>query len=291
MKTKLLLLSLFSSTFLLAQEYGASTYSFMNEKPDTVSVTSEGFLGINKNSPKTITRLKVRSPEKSSWRKVEGVGLYGGGTLNGVVTGTDDSSSSGAINGTLGLNFYTNRILGNLFFSYNPRQTVEMRSLEDFAVSLINPNLNGHSLSLDLMFKVHPHWGLSTKFLIADNLWDLDSSTIDASPSVFKLGLYYKFLDFELLNNDVMILINAHYTNRSVSGDFNNEQVMIEGYRVSQRGYNGFELSGNIYVNALQMYVQYSINPQGDRDFLLPGFSGNQVVIGLNVSGQIFPLN
>lgn len=291
MKTGVIIIFLALSYNVLGQQFGASTYEFMS--PTTtreVLIDKSKKPGTGAGKTKKVKRYSVKDEEPGAWRVIKSAGLYGGGELNGLVSGGGDSAGGGAINGTLGLNLYTSRILCNLSFSYNPRQEVEMKSLDNFAVSLINPNLNGHSLSLDLLYKIHPHWGVSTKFVLADNLWKLDSSVVDASPTIFKLGFYYKLFDFTDNDNNILFLLEALYTYRGVAGDFNNEKHMIDGYQVSQRGYNGFELGGNIYLNELQMYVRYSVNPQGNRDFLLPGFSGNQVVIGLNVAGEIIPL-
>ena len=108
---------------------------------------------------------------------------------------------------------------------------------------------------------------------------------------VFKLGGYYSPFIFnkERLNdNELILLLGLHYVNRSILGDFRNQDVNIEGLKVNDTGYNGFDISANAFLNSVHMFVQVSLN--GDDDIIIPGYTGTQVVFGINVTGNLINL-
>lgn len=228
----------------------------------------------------------------SRWRTVHKVSIYGGGSLFGLVTGDDELDEGTSPSGSLGINFATQRIQGSLYYSYNGRQTVNLSTLGQLGNSLMNPNLSGQSLTLGLTARVRSYFGANASIRIADNLWQLDDETnIDASPMVIKIGGYYSPFIFnkERLNdNELILLLGVHYVNRSILGDFRNQDIDIEGLRVNDKGYNGLDISANAFLNAVHMYVQISIN--GDDDILIPGYSGTQVTFGINVTGNLISL-
>ena len=54
------------------------------------------------------------------------------------------------------------------------------------------------------------------------------------------------------------------------------------------QGYNGLDVSVNMYLNAVHMFVQYSHNL--NEAYNIPGFTGSQVIFGINVSGEFINL-
>lgn len=230
------------------------------------------------------------SIEENEWFTIKNVSLYGGGSLLGLVTSTDDTQENTSPSGSIGINLETDRIIANLFFSYNGREVVDMMTLEQFGNSLMNPNLAGQSISFSLLGKINNYFGVSGNFKIADNLWKLDSiKTIDSSPLVARIGFYFRPFNFDLIkNNNVDFTLNCHFTHRALYGDFGNNSQIIENQTIERRGYNGFDISANIYLNAVQLYMQLSRNSKGD--FEVPGFTGTQVLFGVNVTGDIISL-
>ena len=241
-------------------------------------------------SDKTGEKLLERKGTLDDWFKVQEVKLYGGGGLLSLATAAENIEEATSTTGSIGLNFVTNRISNDLYFSYNGKQTIEMYNLSVFGNSLMNPNLSGHAVSYSILARVHKYWGLSGKLQLSDQLWKMDSlSTVDASPFFFRCGVYVRPFDFtELSNNIIDLTFSFHYTHRSILGDFNNSTQNIEGQEIKPRGYNGFDLSGNFYFNSVQLIVQFSQNLIGNFD--VPGFSGTQVSFGINVTGEMLKL-
>lgn len=224
------------------------------------------------------------------WLKIKSVSLYGGGSLLGLVTSSESIEEQTSPSGSIGVNLSTHRLSGNLYFSYNGRKMVDMMTLDQFGNSLMNPNLAGESISFYLMGRLHKYFGISTSILIADNLWKLDTiNEIDASPFIARLGLYLRPFDFsEITTNKIDFTINCHFTHRAIHGDFGNKSQMIGNQIIERRGYNGIDISANIYLNSVQLFVQFSSNRKGE--FEVPGFTGTQIVFGVNVTGEVVSL-
>jgi hypothetical protein len=224
-----------------------------------------------------------------SWCKVESVNVYGGGALLNLVTSEDDTKDKTSSSGSVGANFATKRLSCNLFFSYNGRQTVEVNTLSSFGNSLMDPNLGGQSMSFSVLGKIYKGFGFSCSSQVADNLWKTDSlTTIDASPMITRLGFYFKPFEFSIANNNIDFTLAAHYTNRSILGNFNNNDQIIEEQVIKPRGYNGFDFSANFFFNSVQLFFRLSANAEGDVQ--IPGFTGSQVTFGVNVTGQLIQL-
>lgn len=241
---------------------------------------------------KKIDTMRKSTVEKrnSEWLDIQSISIYGGGSLIGLVTSTEKAEESTSPAGSIGINLSTNRISGDIFFSYKGKQDVSMSDLSQFGNSLMNPNISGQSISLHIMGKLHEHYGFSGSYMMADNNWVLDeNTTIDASPIVGRIGMYFRPFNFEKINNNnVDFTLNFHYTHRSIQGDFGNSNQTIGGQLIESRGYNGFDLSANIILDSLHLFVQYSIN--GKDKLEIPGFSGTQVVFGVNVTGDVISL-
>ena len=249
---------------------------------------SQERLGMNQHlkDSKTITW------NLDSWFHVDEIAVYGGGSLMSLVTAEDPGSESTSTSGSIGLNFSTMRINANIFFSYNGKKIIQMQSLEQFGNALMNPNMAGESITLSMLTNLCPYGGVSIRFDAADNIWQLDSTTyLDAAPIVFRAGFFIRPFDFDLNDNENRLdfIIKLHYTHRGVLGDFSNDYETIENQEIPPRGYNGFEFSTHLYFNGLEMIFQYSQNAKGD--FInIPGFTGSQVTIGLNVIGDLISL-
>lgn len=229
---------------------------------------------------------------KEAWLKVVDVSVYGGGSLFGLVTGDSSVEDNTSPSGSLGINFSTSRITGNLYYSYNARQTVSLNTLADFGNSLMNPNLSGQSLSFSITGRLKEYLSFNTNMIIADNLWEIDGEAIDASPLVLKFGAYLEPFIFdknEFSNNEIHLLFGLHFTHRSILGDFANQDRRIEDELIENKGYNGLDVSINAFLNSVQLYVQFSRNSK--NDFLIPGFSGSQVTFGVNVTGNLISLS
>lgn len=228
--------------------------------------------------------------EKDDWLKITSIGISGAGTLLDAATSEIDSGTT-SVAGSLGLNFNSKRMECDLYFSYNGRQTVEMSSLENLGNALMNPNVGGYAGTLDATGWLYYELGLTAKVRLADNNWKIDSvTTYKAAPFVFRGGLVLKPFNFRAFKkeNEIDFTIELHYTHRSILGNFSQETRMIGGQEIKARGYNGIDCSVNLYLNAVQIFAQFSQNAKGD--FSIPGFTGRQVLFGLNISGEMIKL-
>lgn len=233
----------------------------------------------------------IKSLRRDQWTKITDVSIYGGGSLFGLVTGDSSIEDNTSPSGSLGINFKTSRITGNLYFSYNSIQTVEMNSLSQFGQALMNPNLSGQSLTFSATARLYRYLSANGSLVIADNLWQLGEESIDASPLVIKFGGMidpFSFSKDDLADNKINLLFGVHFTHRSILGDFANADQQIEDQTIESKGYNGIDFSVNAYLNSVHLYVQFSRNSK--KDFLIPGFSGSQVTFGVNVTGNLINL-
>ncbi|WP_203258340.1 hypothetical protein [Hyunsoonleella ulvae] len=225
-----------------------------------------------------------------AWLKIKSINLYGGGSLLGLVTADSDIEDATSPSGSLGVNFASERLSCNMYFSYNGRQSIEMNTLSQFGNSLMNPNIDGQSFTFSTLAQVSQLFGFSGSFQISDNLWKIDEDTeIDASPLIARLGVYFRPFDFNLENdNKLDLTFNLHFTHRNILGDFKNKTQNIAGNEITGKSYNGIDFSVNTYLNSVHLYVQYSSNKK--KDLNIPGFSGAQVLFGLNVTGKLIKL-
>jgi hypothetical protein len=261
---------------------------------DNTEINSDSLANfINKKniSDSTLAKEKlIKQNRKESWLKIRSVNLYGGGSLLGLVTSDTKIEEATSPSGSIGLNFTTDRISCNLYFSYNSRKSIEMENISQFGNSLMNPILDGQSFTFSTLGRLSEKFGFSANFQIADNLWKIDEDTeIDVSPLIAKLGIYYRPFDFEMENdNKIDLTFNLHFTHRNLLGDFGNNPQFIDGFNVSQKNYNGIDFSVNTYLNSVHLYIQYSNNKK--KDIYIPGFSGSQVLFGINVTGNLINL-
>ena len=174
-----------------------------------------------------------------------------------------------------------------------------MEQMSQLGSSLMNPNISGQAFTTTIHSTLSNHFGVAGRFQISDNLWQIDSVTqIDATPLIARLGFYYKPFTFKDSNkvdstknesqNKIDFSINAYYTHRVIIGEFGKTTQVIEGVNVVPQGYNGLDVSVNMYLNAVHMFVQYSHNL--NEAYNIPGFTGSQVIFGINVSGEFINL-
>lgn len=225
-----------------------------------------------------------------NWFKVSEASLYGGGELISLITAKDEDvlKEATSTTGSVGLNFFTHRLSCDLFYSYNGRKVLIMNSLSRFGNTLMNPDLSGQSFSFSILAKICNYSGVAASIKIADNLFQMDSvTTIAAAPIIIRLGFCIRPFNFDFPNNNAIdFTINLNYTVRSFLGDFNNNTQIIEGQEIVPRGYNGFDISANFYLNWVKLIFQFSQNSKGEYE--IPGFTGSQVTFGINVSGDMF---
>lgn len=237
----------------------------------------------------TIQPNKEKDPDTSNlqrWLEVDSVFLYGGGKLLSLVTSNDEKNETTSPSGSLGLNFCTSKLSCNLFFSHNAKQKITINTLSDFGTAIMNPDLSGQSLSFSVQAEVFPKFGASGTFLVADQDWSLsESEVLDASPIIGKVGFYVRPFDFKAIDNIIDFYVDFNYTHRVISGDFGSIDRMINNTQIKRRGYNGWEIQGNVKFNAVKLYVQFSGIKISDID--VPGFSGNQVSFGIDVTGKL----
>jgi hypothetical protein len=240
------------------------------------------------------TKRQVR---RYNWFYANKISLYGGGSIFSLLTSSDSLNSAASPSGSIGLNFQTRRITGNLFFSYNGKETIPVYSLEQFGTVLMNPNTGGHSLNLTIfgrISKYRNYLGFNFKCLIVNNIWQIDSSTtVDSSPILLSLGGYICPFDFSSLKeNNINLLFEGNFTHREILGDFYDNADNIEGNKITPRGFNGFDFSLHIFVNMLELYTTFSVNDVLDKENKthIPGFSGSQITFGINVTGDLLNL-
>ncbi len=281
--TFFLLISLFSTT--LFSQGSISSFSKILTKKDVnvvPDIDKDGVQITENGKPKTkINRF-------AKWFNVEEIKLYGAGNVLGLVTGNNDIEETTAPTGSIGLNFTTNKLTCDLFFSYNSKQKIEVNTLGQFGNTLMNPNLGGQSFTFKVAARMKKFYGLSTSVTVADNIYMLGDNEIDASPFILRLGGYASPFIFSTVNK-INLTFDLHFTHRSILGDFSNEEQTIEDKKILDRGYNGIDLSLNAFLNDVHIFVQFSFNEK-DNDFLIPGFSGTQVLFGLEVSGNFIKL-
>ncbi len=225
-----------------------------------------------------------------NWTVVDSFSIYGGGTLLGLITNDEDTENTTSPSGSLGINFATEGIICNLFFSYNGKKTIDMNSLAILGTSLLNPNTGGESFSITATAFLNKYFRLRADLILADNIWQIDPITsINVSPMLARFGLTYIPFDFsKLKNNNLRFNLEFLLTRRDLLGDIRNINPVIDGKELRQKAFSGFDLTANIYLNSVQMFVRLSQNYTDDFD--IPGFTGSQVTFGVNATGKLITL-
>ncbi|NVK04132.1 MAG: hypothetical protein HWD92_04890 [Flavobacteriia bacterium] len=227
------------------------------------------------------------------WDVIKTIDLFGSGSLLAPVTNQSEGNES--INnpiGSLGMNISSSLISLNIFYSYNNRSVLSMENSTDIATVLVNPNTSGQSVSIDLISRIAPSLGVQSTLQVCDNFYRLvDSTEIDASPLQFSIGLIYSPFDFKLFADyKVDILLSAGYTYKRILGDFNNSNgYELDGFIYEPQGYHGFRSQIAMRIQSLELIAVYSYNYTGDET--LQGFTGNQILFGVNVSSSFISLN
>ncbi|WNJ19128.1 hypothetical protein [Pontibacter sp. G13] len=304
MNARLAILTLLLLPFLGTLDSKAQELTRYSIRPATQSLETEArdpdksIIQAPDPSPADTARIAGGSDEVflpegkvAKWTKIREASLYGGGSLFSHVTSQAEEADPATPSGSLGINLITDRISTNLFFTYSGKKEVEVFDLETFGAILMLPASEGQSLTFSSAARLNQLLGLNAHFLVVDNNWKLDSTTlVDASPLLVKLGFYIRPFDFPENETSVLNLtFHVHFTHRSVLGDFGNENQVIGGRDVISRGYNGLDISGNVYLNSLHFFVQYSLNRKVD-DVVIPGFTGQQISFGLNFSSEAITL-
>lgn len=221
---------------------------------------------------------------------VTSVSVYGGGSLFGILTNDPESKSEVGPSGIIGLNFTSTRASYNLFYSYNDKEVKNINSIDALGSILMNPNTSGQSFSFGGTAALCKFGGICLSTVFVDNSWQIDSiTTIDASPVMFKCGFYFSPFNFDVLTeNSVQFIIKMQYAHRSILGDFSNTERQLYGVPYTHRGYNGIDISANFYMNSVELFTQFSLNDQIEP--VVTGFSGSQVVLGINLSSDLIKL-
>ncbi|GGD09200.1 hypothetical protein [Hyunsoonleella pacifica] len=91
-----------------------------------------------------------------------------------------------------------------------------------------------------------------------------------------------KIFSQDYIPNSVRDFKNIDQTDIDV-GDYKSFNILNDTL-----GLDGIDFSVNTYLNSVHLHVQYSSNKK--KDLNIPGFSGSQVLFGLNVTGKLIKL-
>jgi len=216
--------------------------------------------------------------------------LYGAGNILGLATATEDADENATPTGSLGINFETTLLSIDLFYSLNGRQEVEVNTLSQYGNTLINPNLGGESLNLSIIGKLNSYFSILANLKIADNIYNIGDRLIDSSPVQRRLGLSIHPFNFNAKNNDndISTSLDILYNRRSFIGDISNEEIFIEEERAFDDSFDGIDLIIRTNINKVSVFAQISFNTK--RGVTIPGFSGTQVLFGVDISGDFITL-
>lgn len=226
--------------------------------------------------------------------KINKVAIYGGGSLFGLVSTDDKPDGSIPVSGSLGFSFKSpsQRWAFNLYYSVNGSPDVDVSTYEQLGAAWLAPTNTGNTIKLTLVkrsqwAKVDGKLGWIYNGTITQNTWIIDSVPYKLSPLVARCGAYYRPWNFDVDPNDLNIYTTALITYRGAIGDLFNgytESLEIEGEQYQLRSYWGFELGIHAMFNNVAVSGLFPINFTNRE---LPGFTGPQFVIGVQVSGDI----
>jgi hypothetical protein len=290
MKNLILLITVVLATRSFGQglvQNSTLPYESIPEKADTASQDLSRKDKVFKNQERHLNFLSFKYKLAESL-KVTSARIYGGGVIQSIIT--DEKKENVDPTGSLGFNFETKRIVFNLFYSYNTRSIFQMDSLYELGSALLQPNMSGQSFSISTYCMVQNWLAINFQSSISDDLWQINDSTkLDASPFIVSLGLRFMPFNFKAIeSNKLKFFIDASFTHRSILGDFQNGYYRIGEQVVNQGGYNGFELSTNFAFNSLGLFVNYTVNPM-DK-YLIPGFTGSQIIFGVKLTADALTL-
>ena len=220
---------------------------------------------------------------------IDEISLYGAGNILGLVTASEDIEENAAPTGSIGLNMKSDKLTIDLFYSLNAKQKVTINTLAQFGNTLINPNIGGHAFTLHITGQYNQYVGFQSSFRVSDNIYVLNEEEIDASPIALRFGGYVRPFTFpdSANGNEIQVSLSLDFTHRNVLGDFRNVTREVEGKTLG-RSYNSLDLTLSTYLNDVRIYAQGTFSKKGD--FLIPGYSGAQITLGLDVSGDLISL-
>ncbi len=254
----------------------------------TSFVYSQAFVSGVRNIIENEEEEENVAQEDGDWRKITSIDIYGAGGILGLATASEDAPENATPTGSLGISVSTSVINLSLFYSINGKQDVEINTLGQYGNSLINPNLGGQSLNINLASSINEYFGVLSKLKIADNNYKLDETSLDGSPFQFQLGGYVNPFEFdENDDNKVQLTFEALLSYRSFLGDIKNKELIIDEVQVFDQSYLGVDFSLNTYINKVKLFTVISVNNNKDK---IPGFGGTQVAIGMEFAGDFIKL-
>lgn len=245
----------------------------------------------------SIWQAKEARPKLEKY-EIERITLYGGGSFFNLAQGKNEDNN--IISGSLGINVITKVFSTNFFYSFNNKDSVTIGGLNDLGRALMTTNRKGQSLNLNVLYK--PYNGTSHYFKdnfairfrasISDQIWKTDSiNAIDASPITSSISFVYIPFEVNVKDKPFRTTVEIGGTFRAIKGDFNNQNHNIESQTIHPRGFNSIDLVLSQYISNIQFYVNTTLSGRYSSERLvIPGYTGTQVMFGLNVSGGITSL-
>ena len=243
---------------------------------------------------------KYKTHKREYWNdnlKIKEINLYGAGSILSAASGTSTPDGSSPVNGSLGVSFnFGDRQAWSVYFSYNGVNSIDINTYEQLGSALLTPQTNGNSFIASWVWNAK--WlpnktGITSNLILADDLWNYgDSNSVEISPILAKIGVFWKPFPFEIESNKVNFILSASYTYRGALGDLHNGyrdgiELSDENVNYVLRAYQGMEFAAHLLVNSVDLYFQIPVNYP---DIEIPGFGGAQVIFGLNISGDFIKL-
>ncbi len=226
---------------------------------------------------------------KDEFFKLDSAFIYGGAGSFANIGNVNTEDLGSNVNGSIGFNLVSSRISTDLYFTFNPLDTIEITTLNNFGSALFSPNIRGRGITLNSNIRLKKSIGCRIGYQASKSLWKFGSDYVEASPLTTRIGIYYKPFDCSaIVNNKINLTLNLDYVNRSIKGDFANNTFVVAGQIIDPTVYHGLDFAINFLFNDINFYYQYSINRKKPID--IPGYSGTQVTFGINVSPKLTKL-
>lgn len=231
--------------------------------------------------------------------------LYGGGSLLNSTTSSNDQTTKNSVSGSIGLNISTDKLTCDIFFSYNNADTLSIYSKKNLGHALMNTSSLGKSYNAHFTYRPwakFKYLGFTGGVNLNDQIWNTDSvKNIDATPITLSGGIIIIPFEKESNGNKLSSYLEVNLTSKSIKGDFNNSDFhIIEESYIAPRAYYGLDLTLATILNSTRFYVTASFNGKQEyKDYIqennntpvvLPGFSGTQIQLGVDVAGNITSL-
>ncbi|WP_417608659.1 hypothetical protein [Owenweeksia hongkongensis] len=227
---------------------------------------------------------------------IDKVAIYGAGGLLGLVSSAEKPEGTQPISGSLGFSFKSpsQKWAFSLFYSVNGATEVDVSTYSQLGSALMAPPNNGNSVNLNVVKRstigIKPgYFGWVFSGAVSANDWKVDSNTTyKLAPVLAKFGGYWRPFPFDLgKDNRLNIYGTVLYTYRGAIGDLfngNTTSIMIENEEYKLRSYHGFEVGIHAMFNNVALSALFPVN---FTDKELPGFTGAQFLIKVEVSGDI----